>query len=503
MRRFGSDRVTSASRATGATGGWSHACAEAANRSLCCDPGGLRRRLREGIATLHRRIAALAVALAIGLAAVGSVRAVATKATDDAYAVNEDQDLTVNAAEGVLSNDMGDGTLCVTDDSIPSHGSINGGVHGDGSFTYTPNADFNGTDTFTYHMDAYTTGNCPVTSTNTATVTITIDPVNDAPTISAKNDCADGSVTVSENSGAYPSSQACVHFDSAGPSNESSQSLDSWVIQVASGTVGFSAGPTFTKSGNDGFLQFTPAAGQTGDATVSVQAKDSGGTAIGGVDLSNAIDIHIHVIDDAPVANADSFIVLKNTTLNVQAPGVLHNDSDPNGDPLTASKVTNPSHGVVTLASDGSFSYTPANGFEGLDAFSYKASDGQLTSATKVVSLHVTAVPPVATPTPIPTPTPTPTATPETTPSEAPTATAQESPTPFPTPNLPTAAPGQTVAAAAPTATAAPGSTPASGGGPSLPVILVMVLLVLLLGFGAAVLVPRWIRSQTGRPGVG
>jgi hypothetical protein len=490
----------------GATGGWSHACAEPANRSVCCVTGGLRRRFEEGIATLYRRVAALAVALAFGLGPTGAgIALAATTASDDAYATDEDHVLSIDAP-GLLENDNADaGTLCVVEyDDTGLHGSLGAGVGEDGSFTFTPDADFHGTTTFVYGMAAYTVGNCPNSSDSTATVTITVNPVNDPPTISAKNDCADGSVTVSENSGAYPSSQACVHFDSAGPSNESSQSLDSWVIAGASGTVGFSSGPTFTKSGNDGFLHFTPAAGQTGDATVSVQAKDSGGTGNGGADLSNVIDIHIHVVDDAPVANADSFIVLKNTTLNVQAPGVLHNDSDPNGDPLTAVKITNPSHGVVTLASDGSFSYTPANGFEGLDAFSYKASDGQLTSATKVVTLHVTAVPPVATPTPVPTPTPAPTATPETSPSEAPTATAEESPTPFPTPNLPTAAAGQTVTAPAPTATAAPGSTPAAGGGPSLPVLLVIVLLVLLLGFGAAVYVPRWIKSQTGgRPGVG
>jgi hypothetical protein len=464
-------------------------------------PAAFGGRFEEGIATLYRRIATLAVALVLALApaGAGSARAVATKANDDAYPVNEDQTLAVNASDGVLSNDMGDGTQCVTDDSIPAHGSINGGVLADGSFTYTPNANFNGTDTFTYHMDAYTSGNCPVTSTNTATVTITVNAVNDAPSISAKNDCADGSVTVGENSGAYSSSQACVHLDSIGPSNESSQTY-AWVIEGASGTVGFSSGPSFSKSGNDGFLQFTPAAGQTGDATVSVQAQDNGGTDNGGVDLSNVIDIHIHVVDNPPVANADSFIVLKNTTLNVHASGVLLNDSDPNGDSLAAVKVTNPAHGVVTLASDGSFSYTPANGFEGLDAFSYKASDGELTSATKVVTLHVTAVPPVPTPTPMPTAPPGPTETPEAPPTEAPTATDEASPTAFPTPNLPTAAPGAAATPTAPGPTPGPGATSDSSGGVPLPVVLVLVLLVLLLGFGAAVFVPRWIRQQSGGP---
>ena len=117
-------------------------------------PAATGGRFEEGIATLYRRVATLAVALllALGPAAAGIASAVATKANDDAYSVNEDQTLAVNAADGVLSNDMGDGTKCVTDDSIPAHGSINGGVLGDGSFTYTPDANFSGTDTFTYHM---------------------------------------------------------------------------------------------------------------------------------------------------------------------------------------------------------------------------------------------------------------------------------------------------------------------------------------------------------------
>jgi hypothetical protein len=452
-------------------------------------------RSREGIATLYRRVTALAVMLllALGPANARLTSAVAVMAKDDAYSVDEDQALTVDAGTGVLANDTPNAGTCVVENTNPVNGSLGGVVASDGSFMFTPADDFNGQTTFTYGM-AVDPGTCPTTSDSSATVTITVNAVNDPPTISAKNDCADGSVTVGENSGAYPSSQACVHLDSIGPSNESGQTY-SWVIQGASGTVGFSSGPSFTESGNDGFLHFTPAAGETGDATVSVQAQDSGGTDHGGVDLSNVIDIHIHVIDNPPVANADSFIVLKNTTLNVQTPGVLLNDSDPNGDPIAAVKVTNPSHGLVILAADGSFSYTPANGFEGLDAFSYKASDGQLTSATKVVTLNVTAVPPVPTPTPPPTPTPEPTATPDI-PTDSPAPTEAASPTAFPTPNLPTAAPGQTIATPAPTA--APEPTPDAGSGPSLPVILVLVLLVLLLAFGAAVYVPRLIRGQGG-----
>ena len=61
---------------------------------------------------------------------------------------------------------------------------------------------------------------------------------------------------------------------------------------------------------------------------------------------------------------------------NVPAPGVLGNDTDVEGDPLTAIKVSDPLHGTLTLNADGSFTYTPNGNFNGNDSFTYKANDG-------------------------------------------------------------------------------------------------------------------------------
>ena len=74
--------------------------------------------------------------------------------------------------------------------------------------------------------------------------------------------------------------------------------------------------------------------------------------------------------------------------LTVAAPGVLGNDADPDGDPLTAVLVTGPSHGTLTLNANGSFTYTPAADFTGSDSFSYRASDGTLTSNLATVTHH-------------------------------------------------------------------------------------------------------------------
>ena len=80
-----------------------------------------------------------------------------------------------------------------------------------------------------------------------------------------------------------------------------------------------------------------------------------------------------------------------NTTLAVAAPGVLANDTDAEGNPLTAAKVTDPAHGTVTVSANGSISYVPTTGYTGADSFTYKANDGTVDSNTATVSLTVTA----------------------------------------------------------------------------------------------------------------
>ena len=102
-----------------------------------------------------------------------------------------------------------------------------------------------------------------------------------------------------------------------------------------------------------------------------------------------------------PVAVADSYATSEDTPLTVSAPGVLSNDTDADGNPLTANKVANPSHGSVTLNSNGSFTYTPSANYFGSDSFTYRARDGISYSNTVTVSISVAAVnndPPVLAP---------------------------------------------------------------------------------------------------------
>ncbi len=90
-----------------------------------------------------------------------------------------------------------------------------------------------------------------------------------------------------------------------------------------------------------------------------------------------------------PVAVNDSYNVAQDDVLDVPALGVLANDTDPNGDPLTAILVSLPLDGTVVLNGDGSFTYAPDPGFSGSDSFTYIAHDGGVGSNAATVNITV------------------------------------------------------------------------------------------------------------------
>jgi hypothetical protein len=89
------------------------------------------------------------------------------------------------------------------------------------------------------------------------------------------------------------------------------------------------------------------------------------------------------------VTQPDSYLTPAGVALNAAAPGVLANDLDPNGLPLTAVLRLRVSHGTLTLRPDGSFTYTPTAGYDGSDSFSYYANNGWINSGETTVSLLV------------------------------------------------------------------------------------------------------------------
>jgi len=99
------------------------------------------------------------------------------------------------------------------------------------------------------------------------------------------------------------------------------------------------------------------------------------------------------MINRPPVAVDDAYNASQGTPLTIAAPGVLANDTDPDGDPLVAELAADPAHGAITLNANGSFSYVPDPGFVGVDSFIYLADDGTEFSAAATVTITVSAVP--------------------------------------------------------------------------------------------------------------
>lgn len=127
---------------------------------------------------------------------------------------------------------------------------------------------------------------------------------------------------------------------------------------------------------------------------VDFNGADAGdcGDAISLTDHECSLVITVEGDGAVPVAVADSYTVGEGATLSPVAPGVLGNDTDADGDALTAVKVSDPAHGTLTLNADGSFVYTHDGSETTSDSFRYLTSDGTADSGVATVTITVTAV---------------------------------------------------------------------------------------------------------------
>ncbi len=94
----------------------------------------------------------------------------------------------------------------------------------------------------------------------------------------------------------------------------------------------------------------------------------------------------------ASVANNDSYTLAHNTVRTVAAPGVLANDTDAQGETLTAVLLSRPTSGTLALSPNGAFTYTPAANFSGSTSFTYRANDGSANSNIATVVITVTPI---------------------------------------------------------------------------------------------------------------
>ncbi len=379
---------------------------------------------------------------------------VAPTSVDDSYGVNEDTTLVVSAGGGVLANDSdADGDpLSANLVAVPANGSVN--LNSDGSFTYTPDADFFGTDSFTYAAHDNTQNG------NTATVNITVNPVNDNPV------AADDNANTPEDAAVVIdvlANDSDVDLDSLSVSGHSSTSNgtlvnhgdgtftytpnpnyngpDSFTYTVDDGnggsdtaTVDLTVNPvndTPTTSGisdvvvdedsaptninlhaafgdiedldsdltysisdntNLGLFNGTPIVGGTltlnyaadanGTADITVRATDTGGLYV-----ETTFGVTINPVNDNPVAVDDNALTDENTALVID---VLGNDSDIDLDTLTVSGFTYAGSATLVNNGDGTFTYTPQS--TGVDSFTYDISDGNGGSDSAIVNVTVTEV---------------------------------------------------------------------------------------------------------------
>ena len=145
--------------------------------------------------------------------------------------------------------------------------------------------------------------------------------------------------------------------------------------------VHFGGNSVAVLSDNGTTITATSPAGSLG--TVDVTLVAAGGTSA----VNQPADEFRYIAP--PSAAAGSYAAPQGSPLAVAAPGVLAADTDPQGYKLSAAVVTNPLHGVLSLNSDGSFTYTPSLGYLGADRFVYTASDGYATSSPATVSITV------------------------------------------------------------------------------------------------------------------
>ncbi|HEY0665921.1 MAG TPA: Ig-like domain-containing protein, partial [Gallionella sp.] len=137
------------------------------------------------------------------------------------------------------------------------------------------------------------------------------------------------------------------------------------------------------------WIGWRPTNAQVGVNDVVVRATDPVG-----LSTTQSYSITVSNVNDAPVAANDAYTMIKGGTLNVAAPGVLANDSDPDaGDTLTATNYSAASTGTLVGNADGSFSYTPPATYSGMVNFSYAPRDaaGLLSKNKGYVSIAVRA----------------------------------------------------------------------------------------------------------------
>ncbi|AUV86140.1 tandem-95 repeat protein [Vibrio campbellii] len=264
-------------------------------------------------------------------------------ANDDSAATDEDTPVTID----VLPNDTdidGD-TLTIVNASVPADQGTVEIV--DGKLVFTPADNFNGEATISYTVS-------DGALEDSAEVTVTVNPINDASVANDDNAVTDEDTPVTIN--VLPNDT----------------DVDGDTLSIVNASVPADQG---TVEIVDGKLVFTPADNFNGEATISYTVSD------GELEDSAQVSVTVNPVNDAPVANDDSAVTDEDTPVTID---VLPNDTDVDGDTLSIVNASVPAdQGTVEIV-DGKLVFTPADNFNGEATISYTVSDGELEDSAEV-----------------------------------------------------------------------------------------------------------------------
>lgn len=265
----------------------------------------------------------------------------------------------------MLANDTdveGD-VLALTGYSQPGNGTL--AENEDGTLTYTPAANFNGSDSFDYTIADSNGG------TATGTVNITVSPVNDVPAVgdlpnhTVNQDTATGAVAFTISDAETEPGNLTVTATSSNPSLVGDESI------------------SLGGSGTDRTVKITPTAGQFGTATITLSVSDRTDTASQTFDLT---------VNGLPVANDDTLgSVFLSSPLEIAVADLIASDTGADGGALTVQAVSNAMNGTVSLES-GVVTLRAQTNFSGTASFDCTLDDGNGGTDTATVTLTVASV---------------------------------------------------------------------------------------------------------------
>ncbi|MEA3239624.1 MAG: Ig-like domain-containing protein, partial [Candidatus Bipolaricaulota bacterium] len=290
------------------------------------------------------------------------------QANDDTATTDENNSVNIDVTVNDIDTDGAINKTTVDITKGPENGSL--GVNSTtGVVYYTPDPGFCGSDYFMYTVD----DNDDATS-NEATVTVTVI-CNESP------QAGDDSATTDENTS--------VGIDVTANDTDSDGTINRATVTITKnpedGSV--SVHPT------SGVVTYTPNLGSCDSDTFKYTIDDNDGA------TSNEAIVTVNVLcNDPPLAIDDLYSVREGEILDIPSSGILTNDVDSPGSPLTAILVSNAEHGSLSLNTDGSFNYIHDGSETSGDSFTYKASDGVKDSNVASVSIIInpTNDPPVA-----------------------------------------------------------------------------------------------------------